>query len=252
MSVDVVYNMMMRLILLCLYFYLPFKSLASDKKIMISCIENQLVHSITTEIMKEAYRKIGVELIAKCRLSKQALLDANEGITQGDMARIAGIDSLYPNLMRVNVPIFQLTSILLSKKIKAITDLKDLKQYRIGLIKDVIYYENLLKDYTKVYANTSEELIQLLLKDRADLIIFEKTETLLALNLHIQTKPIHYVYHQGILHEPGWQSHLYHYLHKSQKKFIPKLTKVLLEMVASGEINKITQNVINKKVGKIE
>ena len=72
--------------------------------------------TVVTVLLREAYRRLGVELRVRELPMRRRLLLADNGTLDGDLARVASVQQEAPQLIRVNVPIYQFT----------------LKAYRLG------------------------------------------------------------------------------------------------------------------------
>ena len=81
---------------------------ASENKsgtVVVSGIQNEQTHAMAKEVLREAYRRIGYDIRFEFLPGKRSLEYANKGLTDGDVARIAGTEKKYPNLIPVPTPI---------------------------------------------------------------------------------------------------------------------------------------------------
>ena len=72
--------------------------------------------TVVTALLREAYKRVGVELRTRDLPLRRRLLLADNGALDGDIARVASVQQEAPQLLRVNVPVYQFT----------------LKAYRLG------------------------------------------------------------------------------------------------------------------------
>jgi polar amino acid transport system substrate-binding protein len=63
--------------------------------------------AVVAVLMREAYKRIGVELRLRELPMRRRLLLADNGGLDGDLARVAGVQQEAPQLLRVNVPVYQ-------------------------------------------------------------------------------------------------------------------------------------------------
>jgi len=188
-------------------------------------------------ILKEAYQRLGIELIVKEYPSKRSLLSSNSGIIDGELHRISGLQDKFPNLREIKVPIVKLEWVIYSKKYNfVVKGVESIKPYSISTRRGIIRGEKIVskaKDHLLV--NSWPQVLLTLEKDRVDLALISKLTALKILKdnpmeVHVLKPPLDEIY-------------LYHYLHKKNEKLIPKITKVLKEMESAGEIQGIWDQV---------
>ncbi|XHS78402.1 substrate-binding periplasmic protein [Burkholderiaceae bacterium UC74_6] len=63
--------------------------------------------TVVTALLREAYKRVGVELRVRELPMRRRLLLADNGTLDGDLARVAGVQQEAPQLIRVNVPVYQ-------------------------------------------------------------------------------------------------------------------------------------------------
>ncbi len=86
--------------------------------------------------MKEAFRRIDIQVEFQSYPVERSLQIANYGKTHGELSRIKGIDKNYENLIQIPVPnnFVHLFPITLDADIQ-ITSIEDLKLYHIGSVR---------------------------------------------------------------------------------------------------------------------
>ncbi len=80
--------------------------LASDKMVIGTGLKPPLVSSETAPgfldtLAKEVFHRLGIELEVIILPAERALINANNGIEDGNLLRIKGLEKQYPNLIRV-------------------------------------------------------------------------------------------------------------------------------------------------------
>lgn len=184
-------------------------------------------------LAKEAFSRIGKQVIITPLPSERSLINANSGITGGDLVRIDGISQLYPNLLKVPEKICDFDFVAFSKS----ADLKlsgwdSLKPFSVGIITGwKILEENVhAKVVTKV--ENAEQLFHLLMRNRADLIIFSRYEGYGV----IKDKKLHGVH---VVEPPIESREMFLYLNKTHLKLVPQLAEALRKMKEDGTYSEI-------------
>jgi polar amino acid transport system substrate-binding protein len=129
-------------------------------------------------IVKEAFRRIGHEIKIIHAPSERCLVNANNGIDDGNFARIAGLEAIYPNLVMVPEPIATFEFALFSKnKNVLVNGWNSLKPYKTGIVTGWKILEKNLGPLPLLYRATDQQsLFDMLEQDRIDVAVFELTE----------------------------------------------------------------------------
>ncbi|WP_315979838.1 hypothetical protein [Aliamphritea spongicola] len=139
-------------------------------------ISTNLQTGLADRIAIEAFHRIGIQAIIKKIPARRALRDANAGLHDGDLARIAGVTRTYPNLLPVPEITWVAEIVAFSKNQQITTpDWTSLEEHRISYIRGWVVFENNLPDTPMVdKVATPEALFKMLKMDRADLALYEK------------------------------------------------------------------------------
>jgi polar amino acid transport system substrate-binding protein len=87
-------------------------------------------------LAQEAFRRAGLELKLVKLPAERALRNANSGIEDGDLNRIAGIENTYTNLVRVPEKSMDMEFTAFTRQTSTSTvDWQQLSNYRVGIIK---------------------------------------------------------------------------------------------------------------------
>ena len=184
-------------------------------------------------LVKKLFARIDIDTKVISLKAARAILNVNRGIDDGAIARTKGMEKKYTNLIRVpgSVVKFKFVAYSLNKKIN-VTDWNSLKPYSVGIIRGWNIYENNVvgtKKLTKV--TDAEQLFNLLLNGRSDLILFE--------------------HHRGswwekhsnvkfqLLESPIVEKEMFIYMHKKHAALVPKIAKALVELKKDGSYQKI-------------
>jgi len=179
-------------------------------------------------IAGEAFRRAGVELRLVKLPAERGLINANAGIEDGDMVRIAGLEKQYPNLVRVPEKLVDWEFVAFSKDATIPSNWKAIRQRSAGHIKGwKIYEQNLAGAEHVTTADDPEQLFRLLDLNRIDVALYERS---FGMALAKQ---------QGLkvvrpLAPPLAAREMFIYLHKRHANLAPRLADALRAMKREG------------------
>lgn len=180
-------------------------------------------------IVGEAFRRSGLELSLIKLPPERGLKNANEGIDDGDLSRIAGLEKFYPNLVRVPEKIFDMNFVGFANKPEIeISGWQSLKPYVVGLIKGWKIFENNVPAGTNVIlTNDPDQLFSLLEKGRVDIALYSR---LMGLAIVQRRQMV------GVtdLSPPLASREMFIYLHKSRKDLAPSIAAALAALKSEG------------------
>ena len=190
-------------------------------------------------VLKEAYQKLGIEVVMKPLPGERALRTSNSGKVDGEVFRIANVQKRYKNLIPVPTSINVLQGMVFSHdKNVTVNGWQSLATYKIGGQVGIKFVERGTKGMNRIMVDTNEQLFKMLNAKRIDL----------AIAAHINgAKTISQLKLQSIniLQPPVIEHKLYHYLHKKHAALVPKIDSVLTEMQRTGRIQQIRQDFLN-------
>ena len=196
-------------------------------------------NSFYNKLIKEAFSRLNLNSKVIYLPSERAMRNVNQGIDDGTIARVKGIEKKYTNIIRVPTPVlrFKFIAYSLNKDIK-VTDWDSLKPYSVGIIRGwKIYEKNVVgvKKLTKV--NSVKQLFTLLTNRRSEVILFEQLRGSWW-NKHLNAKA--YPIGSSIL-----EKDMFIYMHKKHASLVPKLTDVLLEMKKDGSYQRLKDETLS-------
>jgi polar amino acid transport system substrate-binding protein len=186
------------------------------------------------KVLREAYRRIGVEILAKRLPAARSLEMADQGLVDGEVNRITAIEEHYPRLMRVDVPVNLLEGVVMTcgNGLEHITP-EALGKLHVGIKIGNRYAEMLTRGMPDVTRLPHEDkLVRLLLEGRLDALLVDR-----AWAESERAKP-----GMGCLRisePPLVVTPLYHYLNRDHADLVARITGVLRAMRDSGEIDRI-------------
>ncbi len=189
------------------------------------------------QVVKEALARNGYTLKTTQLPAERALKNVNAGIEDGEMLRIKGMEKLYPNLIRVPEKVIDVEFVAFGlHNINLNNGWFSLTPYSISFINGwKIYEKNVPKQAEITKVRTVKQLFFMLLKKRADIILYERWGGLLYLkNKHLNTIKMEL--------PPLAKKEMFIYLHKKHKLLVPKLAATLRQMKLDGSY----QHIFNK------
>lgn len=193
-------------------------------------------------IIKEAFQRSGVRVQIVHLPSERALVNANTGINDGNFVRIAGIEHIYPNLVRVREKITEFEFAAFTKdRSVAIRDWNSLKPYSVGIITGwKILEANVLNTRSLTKVGDPEALFELLARGRADVVIFDRTQG------------------NAVIRKMGFagvrpltpllaRQDMYLYLNRRHATLAAVIARTLREMKGDGSFDRIVNSVMRGK-----
>lgn len=190
-------------------------------------------------IIKEAFRREGINIKIIQLPAERSLKNANEGITDGDFVRIKGLETIYTNLLRLPEKITDFEFVGFSKNASiTITDWESLKPYDIAIVRGwKILETNIIGCRSLVKTKNQDLLFTMLQKNRIDIVIYSRFEGY---------ELIHKLGIDGVhaLEPPLEVKEMYLYLNKKHRKIVQSLSNHLKTMKKDGSFNLIKSKVL--------
>lgn len=201
----------------------------------IAVIEDIPGTQIAVELLQEAYRITGHELRPQIVPSQRALFMAENGLVDGDLFRIEGIEVEHPNLVPVPYPLLRGRVIALLARAgnecaKELPDGPLIAAVRRGVIieKQTAQALGLIPVQTSSYA----QIEMLLNSGRVDLALISEIENISPLTPRAMAN------HQKLC-EPVAFFTLFHYLHRRHAELANELADALEQLDTSGEKQRV-------------
>lgn len=190
---------------------------------------NEADTGLVDVVAHEAFRRAGLQLKLIRLPAERALLNANAGIDDGEVSRIAGMEKAYPNLIPVPEKLVDHHFVAFTRnaKLKHAT-WNSVTPFSVGYIRGYKIIESNLRPETKTTtANDAEQLLTMLDKGRIDIAIYRRWEGI-ALARKMGIENIHII-------EPSLaEKEIFIYLHKRHADKVPKIAAALREIRAEG------------------
>lgn len=186
-------------------------------------------------LVAAVFRETGVqaEILVYPTASERSLLNANEGIDDGQALRVAGLETIYPNLIRVPEPVMMNDFVAMSLKPPFATpDWNALRPYTVTyIIGWKIFESNLGPTVRTVPVREAEQMFVLLERGRADVLLHERWQGLtqarkagLAVN---------------VMEPPLVSVPMHMYLHRKHAALVPKVSQALVHLKQNGSYQRL-------------
>lgn len=206
----------------------------AQQAMVVTTVAHEPIAAISERVMREAYRRLGRELTVVHLPGERALQAASAGEFDGDLGRLAGMDTLYPNLIRLDIGITYARFVAFGKdKTVHIDGWESLRPYSVGYLRGLKTVQTKLPaDMRAEPVNTYEQLFEKLRLGRTDLVVASHFAGLSALR-QIGAKNVY------ALEKPLEVVPLYHYLHVRHRPLVEPLTTILRQMEKEGALRDI-------------
>jgi len=204
---------------------------------------NESQTGFADQVVGEALRRIGYQLETVRMPAERALINANRGIDDGELARVGGLQKKYPNLIQVPESYMFIDMVLFSKKYPSfvVQNWESVKSHSLAIISG---WKIMEKNFSKLGNNVeiiktdnAHQSFTLLRKDRVDFIAYSNWSGLAYLKEHNITDI-------KLLEPPLASPNFYVYLHKKHKEIVPKLSAELKKMKEDGTINLLFNEIL--------
>lgn len=185
-------------------------------------------------VMVDIYRKLGYDVQFVPRPLKRAVAEANEGLYDAEVARVAGLEETYPNLIRVPVAIYAVEGVVFTKtKRFPVAGWESLGPYKVGVLRGVQFAEKGTEHLDRRCANSLRALFGMLDMGRVDVVVEAR------LNGSIALRQFKFQDSIKILEPPLMRLELFHYVHEKNAWLVPKMTELLSRMKQDGTLDEL-------------
>lgn len=211
-------------------------------------IENIPDQFVGGEILKAVYSRLNVPIELVDLPAKRALVDSSEGRLDGEVHRNINVQTQYPTLLMIRPAINYIEPSVFSRKHRfEVSGWDSIKGYNIGIVRGVGTSEDGTRGMKNVLAVTTlDQLMQVLAADRIDVAICDAFSGLAAVKqLGLENRIT-------LLKPPLQKNEIYHFVHEKHRDLIPKVEMVLREMQASGELELLRKEIIQRYLAQLD
>lgn len=203
-------------------------------------LENDPATDIAEQILKQAYQRLGLDLVVKKLPGERSLYSANNGETDGELYRKIGMERDYPNLMIVPVPLLTYEIVIFTQAAEFVVNgWESLRPFVIGYVKGIKIIEQNTDGMRVEHAATMRQAFLKMNLGRTDIVVANRASGLAVLKeLHMNDVRVL---------KPSLASFaVFHYLHKKHEDLVPKLTAALKQMQNDKTIENMQKEVMRK------
>ncbi|NGZ26119.1 MAG: transporter substrate-binding domain-containing protein [Magnetococcales bacterium] len=214
----------------------PLSLVVSDANPILS---NKDHTGILDTLVKDTFRQLGIPITITPLPSERAITNANTGMDDGDLLRIGGLSQKYPNLIQVQEKWMDMEFSAFTRKPQiTIASWQDLTPYTVGMIRGWKVFENATSHVPqRSLVVNSESLFALLLKDRVDIILYDRLQG----EVIIQKQKLSDIRLAG---KPLTVEPLYLYMNKKHAGLVPQIEEQLRRMKADGSHARLTADAL--------
>ncbi len=190
------------------------------------------------------FQRIGVDVKTILLPSERSLINVNNGVDDGNIARIKGVEKKYKNLVMIPEKIINFDFVVFTKnKQFKVSNWQSLKPYNVAFINGWKFFEKKVKQYKSlVRTRDSKQLFNLLSNGRVDIVLYDLWSGVWWTD--VNSSDIHY------LQPPIARVQLYLYLNKKHKYLVAGLSEALKSMKKDGTYQRIYNETLNKLLKK--
>jgi len=191
------------------------------------------------QVLIEAFRRMEQPIEITHLPTERSITNANLGLSDGEFPRIAGLDGLYTNLIRVPEKIvdFDFVAFTWRDDIQ-LTDWNSCKPYNVAIVRGwKILEANLAEVKSLVRVKNQDLLFSLLAEHRIDIVVYSRFEGYEMIKKHdIQSI--------RAIEPPLAKREMFLYLNKKHQQLIPAAAKQLQNMKSDGTYDRIFEQTL--------
>ncbi len=193
------------------------------------------------KIAKEAFQRIGIRIELPYLPTERSISAANDGLHDGELNRVKGLENIYPNLIRVdeNMMDFEFVGFTKHASVEG-GSWNRLQPFQLGIIKGWKILEANVGTFPHVtYFYSAEDLFNGLNLNRIDIVLYGKLMGFAVIS-EMGLENI------KIITPPFASKKMYMYLHKKHQALIPELSHALRQMKQDGAYERIVSQSMHK------
>lgn len=216
---------------------LPMAAAQPPREINISTlVGNDPATTIAEQILREAYRRLGINLNVHKLPGERTLVYANDGKMDGELYRKLGMEREYPNLIIIPVPLQTYEIVIFTRGTSFfVSGWESLRPYTLGFVRGIKIVQENTQGMKVEAVPAMPQAFEKLMMGRTDLVLGNRSSGMAiikAMNLEGVT----------VLEPPLASFPVFHYLHKKHEALVPELTRVLRLMQIDKTIERIQKS----------
>ncbi|WP_426416491.1 substrate-binding periplasmic protein [Aestuariirhabdus sp. LZHN29] len=228
-------------VLLGLAGWLATSARAETPTLYATMIANSHLQCMASKVMGRVYGNLGMRMEVLPMPAKRALAYSSSGQADAELLRLEGFSKQYPDLLPVPEPYLGFSGVAFSGPVVGtISGWKDLRAYRVGVVRGVRYSNEGTEGMERILANDLPQLFDLLEKGRVSVVVTSRVSGSVEVARRGLTPSI------VVNGQPLYERPLYHYVHRDHAALIPLLDAEIRRMKASGELQAITDQALDE------
>ncbi len=189
----------------------------------------------------ELFKRLEIDFEIQALPAERALKNADAGIDDGDVCRIADLVNLYTNMVRTNEPVMQYQHVVFTRtKQFRVDGPVSLKPYDVGIVTGwKIVERNTIHNRSRIMLDSGEQLFLMLDQGRIDVAVIER---MVGLEMIRKLK----IQNIKVLSPPLLTGDWYLYLHKRHAGLVPRIDAELRKMKQDGSYERIRRSVLGR------
>jgi polar amino acid transport system substrate-binding protein len=213
----------------------------NKERLVFSGLSDSAFNILCEAVIVEAYARVGREASVVLLPGKRRLSVSSSGELDGDTNLTKRASNLYPTLIRVAVPYLSLNwHLYVRHEFKDKAKSLPLEKMRLGVLRGLLYTNELTKGMEPVEANGVFQLFNLLSSNRVDAVISTDFTGDIILAHKFRNQRIEKII-PPLSSEP-----VFHYLQSKHADLVPEITLSLQEMFDTGRIDEIKRDLQNR------
>ncbi len=190
-------------------------------------------------ICSEVLARNGYKLSLVRLPAERGLRNVNEGLEDGDISRIAGLEKLYPNLIRIPERIIEMRFVGFTKEPQAQPlTWSRLKQYEVGYINGwKIFEANVPKGTMLVSLRDHTQLFEMFTRNRLQVILYSQYMGM----AYARANNIKNIYPSN---PPLAKKDMFMYVHKKHASLVPRFAATLKQLKQEGFVERVYNETI--------
>ncbi|MEZ7195871.1 substrate-binding periplasmic protein [Pseudodesulfovibrio karagichevae] len=187
------------------------------------------IHVESMKRLAVAYERAGLPVEFVPLPQKRSLVQAVDGVIDGDVGRIPGLEKTFPSLVRVDVKLLDLNGAAYVVRERRFGEYRPelLATLRVGAVRGVLWAEKAMHGHRLDLVNNYKTLFEMLLEGRLDLALASR----LSAEYFIYGNRARYARIRRL--DPlVYSEPFYHYINIKNADIVPKLEKALRELLA--------------------
>jgi polar amino acid transport system substrate-binding protein len=203
-------------------------------------LNNETQTGFLDRLTQEVLKRNGFTVEINFLPTERAFINLNQNLADGNVAKIAGLTSLYPNVRQVPGAMIEMEFSAFTLQPKPdVKNWQDLYRYRVGIVTGMKIVETNLKDHPNLIGVTLPlQLFQLLTADRVDYVVFTYWNGLsYAHRLGLQDRI-------EIATPALTVQDMFLYVNHTREELVPKFADTLAEIKADGTYQRLFEELL--------